>query len=144
MKIIDIKPERYAETHDLRSKDVLELGQFDIICDAGTSEHVAPSKEFHGLYEAHKHIYDMCKIGGIMIHENPKTGNWKGHGDWYKTEKFYHQLADIMGLELLEVGSHPAMGNSRDGWNVFAALRKVDDRPFMPLKEFKKLEFYTE
>lgn len=135
---IDIKPEKFAVEKDLRVP--LEMGEFDYVTNFGTTEHVAPSAE-GGLYEAYKNVHDACKVGGIMIHENPKTANWHGHGDHYMTKEFYTKLAYIQEYELLELGEHPAMGNTTDGWNVYCVLRNVNGWEFMGEKDFNQLDF---
>ncbi len=139
---IDIKPEKYADTMDLREPLKFKHA-FDVITDFGTTEHVVTGKFSHGLYLAHKHIHDACQIGGLMVHENPKTNNWPGHGEWYKTEQFYHELCDDMNYELLEIGEHPAMNNTKNGWNIYAVMRKTEDTKFVSLDKFKKYTFKT-
>jgi hypothetical protein len=112
------------------------VNYFDVVTDFGTSEHVSGS-----LYHCFKNIHECSKFGGLMIHENPKTGNWPGHGAHYFTREFYYGLRDSMGYELLESGQHPAMGNETDGWNIWAVLRKTEDKEFISEKEFNKLKF---
>jgi hypothetical protein len=108
---------------------------FDVITNAGTSEHVS------SLYECFKSVHKFCKVGGVMIHENPKTGSWPGHGYHYMTEAFYREFSKLMNYELLEAGEHPAMGNIKDGWNIYSVLRKKEDKEFISEKEFNKLDF---
>lgn len=138
---IDIKPEKHAVVKDLR--EPLDMGEFDIITNWGTTEHVAP-KEGKGLYEAFKNVHDACKVGGLMFHENPKTGNWPGHGDHYMTKAFYSKLVELTGYELLELDEHAAMHNTTDGWNIYAVLRKQEDKPFISKKAFNQLDFRNE
>lgn len=137
---IDIKPEKYAVAKDLRVS--LGMGEFDYVTNFGTTEHVAQGKE-GGLYEAYKNVHEACKVGGVMIHENPKTGNWPGHGDHYMTKDFYTKFALITGYEILELGEHAAMGNSIDGWNIYCVLRKVNDTGFCTKAAFNLLDFRT-
>lgn len=136
---VDIKPEKYAVELDLRVpfEDEMEQ-QFDSITNAGTTEHIQTVEGFHIAFE---NIHKGLKIGGVVVHENPKTGNWKGHGEHYMTQKFYTDLASDMGYEILEMGEHPAMGNSKDGWNVYCVLKKVDDRPFVPFEVLVHITF---
>jgi len=139
---IDIKPEKFAVEMDLRepfTNDMVDA--FDIITNAGTTEHVTTQT---GFWMAYKNIHDACCVGGVMIHENPKTGNWAGHGDHYMTTLFYEQLSDAMGYEIIELGEHPAMGNTKNGWNVFCVLKKVDDRPFVEFETFDKYDHHYE
>lgn len=134
---IDIKPENYALQHDVR-EPLKSLGMFDMITDAGSFEHIeGESKDW---YNAWKNIHDVCNIGGVMIHENPKTGNWKGHGYHYQTIEFYTQLCKVQkGYILEDVGEHPAMGNITDGWNIYAVIRKEKEVDFMTFKEFDNI-----
>jgi hypothetical protein len=133
---IDIKPEKHAIEKDLR--EPLDMGTFDSITNAGTTEHVESVK---GFYNAFKHIHESCNVGGVMVHENPKTENWAGHGEHYMTQGFYIDLAKAMDYEILSIGEHPAMGNTTDGWNVYCVLRKKQERNFVTFKEFKTYDF---
>lgn len=128
VRSIDILGCQGSEAADLRE----ELGfkaEYDQVWNHGSSEHVDGS-----LWQAFKNMHEACEIGGIMIHENPKTGSWPLHGHHYMTEKFYNALAVLCEYELLEVTSEAAMGNTLDGWNVCAVLRKTKKSAF-PLEE---------
>lgn len=115
-----------------------------IVTDFGTSEHVGPGKHNpKAFYNCWLNKHDLCAEGGLIISENPKTGNWPGHGFNYYTQSFYLSLAEANGYEILELGEHPAMWNTTDGWNVYCVLRKTTNQPFMKFTEFKKLEFKT-
>lgn len=107
----------------------LELGEFDIVTNAGTSEHT------NDLYACYKNMWDSCKEGGYIVSENPKTENWPGHGNYYLTVDFYMGISG----DLKEVGEHPAMGNHTDGWNVYGVIQKKGK--FMSRKEFEKLDY---
>ena len=133
---IDIKPEQHAVVKDLR--EPLEMGLFDSITNAGTTEHVSTKI---GFYNAFKHIHESLAVGGVVVHENPKTGNWKGHGEHYMTESFYHSLANDMNYDILEIGEHPAMHNTTDGWNIYCVLRKKSDNKFVSEKTFNEYDF---
>lgn len=125
---IDIIEHQCAVKADLRD-DLKYKPIFDIVTNFGTLEHVDGS-----IYQPLKNIHEACKIGGIMIHENPKTGNWPGHGQHYFTKEFWLHLY----YEVLDVSEEPAMGNTKDGWNVCAVLRKVSDS-FISEVEFNKV-----
>ena len=133
---IDITGCQESIKHDLR--EPLDLGRFDIISQHGTLEHVETRE---GFYLAHKHLHDALKLGGIIIHENPKTGNWKGHGHHYLTQIFYRELAGVMNYNILAIGEHPAMSNSKDGWNIYCVMRK-NEEDFLLEEEFNKLPIY--
>lgn len=111
------------------------VNYFDVITNFGTSEHVS------NLYECFASIHKFCKTGGIMFHENPKTGSWLGHGFHYMTKEFYKGLAALCKYEIIELGQHSAMGNTTDGWNIYSVLRKTEDSEFITEKEFNQLDF---
>lgn len=115
---------------------------FDVVTNFGTSEHVSK------LYYCLKNVHEFCKGGGLMFHENPKTGNWKFHGHHFFTQEFYKGLADLCDYTILDLGEHPAMGNSIDGWNVYCVLEKKGGKGkkklFPTEEEFNKLDFRSE
>lgn len=133
IKTIDICGCQGAEIMDLR-EDLKFNKEFSLILQHGTIEHIDGS-----LYQPFKNIHEACCIGGIMIHENPKTGNWPLHGQHYFTKDFYVQFAKVCNYELLEVCEEAAMGNTIDGWNVCAVLRKKYDAEFISETKFNKI-----
>jgi len=116
------------------------IEKFDFVVDVGTSEHIGTDgkHDIEAFYNCWKTKNDLLKVGGIMVNENPKTGNWPGHGFQYYTQDFYLKLAELAGYEILELGEHAAMGNTTDGWNVFCVLKKTREG-FVTLEEFKNL-----
>jgi hypothetical protein len=132
---IDANGEYGCKVADLST--VLELAQVDIVTDFGTSEHVS------NYYNCWLNKHNGCKIGGLIISENPKVNNWHGHGFHYLTKEFYTELCKVAGYELIEVGEHAAMGNVTDGWNVYGVLRKISD-VFPSGKDFyEKLPYFS-
>lgn len=123
---------------------IVEIFYPDLLVDAGTSEHVGHEGMFswEAIYNCWATKYNLLKPGGIMYNENPATNNWHGHGFNYYTEAFYYQLAETHGLfKIKDIGTHPAMGNEIDGWNVYCTLQKHDNAPsFITLDEFIKLD----
>ena len=120
---IDLSAENGAKVIDL-SEPVAVSTQYDLVTDFGTSEHVK------GIYNCWKTKHDLLRVGGVMISENPKVGNWPGHGYHYYTQDFYTALAEQAGYKIIEIGEHPAMGNVTDGWNIYCVMEKVEDKPF--------------
>ncbi len=114
----------------------IEVGQYDIVTDFGTSEHVT------NLYHSFKNAFNACKVGGIVIHENPKTGHWQGHGHHYFTTDFYEELAKQSGYEILELGEVGAHGNTTTGMNVYCVLKKVNSR-FPSESKFNSYSYYS-
>jgi SAM-dependent methyltransferase len=116
---IDMNGENGSLPYDL-SKPLPKMEQFDLVCDFGTGEHVN-----NGFYQCLKNIDTLCKVGGIIVRENPKTGNWPGHGFNYIDMKFYIDLCKQAEYKLFVLEEHPAMNNINDGWNVIAAMQKT-------------------
>jgi len=120
---IDLSGENGAQAIDL-SKPCAVSKKYDMVTDFGTSEHV------HDIKECWKTKHKLLKVGGVMISENPKVGNWPDHGYWYYTEEFYQKFAAAAGYKILKIGEHPAMWNTTDGYNVYCIMQKVEDKPF--------------
>lgn len=131
-RTIDITGCQGAEVFDLREE--LYLGQYDIVTDFGCGEHIDGN-----FYTFNKNIHDACKLGGVIIRENPKTGNWPQHGVNYVDMDFYMLLAEAQGYEILELVEEAAMGNVTDGWNIAVVLKKVYDTPFINEEQFKSI-----
>jgi len=127
---IDLNEQNNAIAWDL-SESLRTTQEFDFVMDYGTSEHV---KDY---YQCCQNIHDLCKIGGIIIRENPKNGNWPGHCYHYLDENFYSELAQVAGYNIITLESWPAMGNTTDGWNVICVMQKISDT-FPKRKDFPK------
>jgi hypothetical protein len=142
---IDISGENGALPINLSEPITENLGQFDLVVDCGTSEHCGIDGKHSPLafYNAVKNKHDLLKGGGVMFNENPKTGNWIGHGFNYYSQEFYRKLATLVGYEILELGEVAAMGNVTDGWNVYCVLRKIHDQPFISFEQFQLCEQLT-
>lgn len=139
---IDISGENGALPIDLSFPIKEDLGQFDLVVDCGTTEHcgINGKHDISAFYNAVKNKHDLLKQGGVMINENPKTGNWPGHGFNYFSQEFYKKLAELNSYEILELGEVAAMGNVTDGWNVYCVFQKVNNDPFISLDQFKTLD----
>lgn len=130
---IDITGCQGSVVADLR-EDLQFEPDYTLILQHGTIEHVDGS-----LYQALKNIHEACQVEGTMIHENPRTENWPGHGYHYFTMEFWETLAGKAGYGVIETCEEPAMGNDVDGWNVVAVLRKIEDKPFISEEAFNKI-----
>lgn len=141
---IDINGENGASPIDLSKPcKTIEPSSFDMVVDAGTSEHVSDSEGKHdisAIYNCWKTKHDLLKAGGIMLNENPKSGNWPGHGCNYYDQNFYVKLAELQGYEILNLQENAAMGNVTDGWNITCILKKVNNIDFISLETFKLCE----
>lgn len=110
-------------------------GQYDLVTDFGTSEHI---KNLHQCWTT---IHNFCKVGGMIICENPKVGNWPGHGYNYRTKRFYEQLAEAMDYQIIELTEEAAMENTENGWNICCVLKKLSDKPFVNKIKFNSFDF---
>lgn len=80
---------------DLRNP--IDLGQFDMVTNIGTTEHVSTQ---HQVWE---NLHNFVKVGGVLVSHGPLEGDWWWHGEWYVRESFYEALADN-GYEIQEMG----------------------------------------
>ena len=127
--------------------DKLDSLNADLLCDMGSSEHVSDDKISYGtgkfswdhIYTCWLNKHKILKVGGIMFNENPKTGNWPGHGFNYYTQDFYRRLAQLAGYRIIMLQDHPAMMNIKDGWNVVCVMQKTAAN-FISLEAFKTLD----
>lgn len=133
IRTIDILGCQGSETADLR-EDLGFKPEYNIVADFGSKEHIDGE-----LYQAFKNIHEACALDGVMIHENPKTGNWPLHGQHYFTTGFYEALAQACDYDLEEVSEEPAMGNWESGMNVCAVLIKRKDDPFISKTKFNNI-----
>lgn len=137
---IDTSGENNCNTTDL-SKPAIVTFKADFVTDFGTSEHIEKKGKFswRAIYNCWLNKHNLLKIGGLMINENPKTGNWPDHGFSYYTLDFYIKLISMAGYTMEEFTEIPAMGNTKDGYNIFCVMRKFSDK-FPTLEEFKTLD----
>lgn len=117
-------------------KDESLLESADIVTDFGTAEHIK------NLYQAFRNAFNFGKVGGLLIHANPKTGSFKDHGfHWFDVE-FWKRFASAAKLEVVRIGTHQVYGPryDNDGWEVFAVLRKTEKSKFPTKKAFETLQ----
>lgn len=136
---IDSNAENGALVIDLTYPIKEKLGKFPLVVDCGVMEHLERESQFswEAVYNGWLNKHNLCRIGGIIYSENPKTESWPGHGYNYHTEEFYKQLAKATDYEILDLGEHPACHNIIDGWNIYCTLKKGSDK-FPTLKQFSK------
>lgn len=119
---------------------------YDMVVDAGTSEHVTQMEDFYtqpfhdghikSIYHANqptpeqiragyfycwhnKHVF--CKPGGLIISENPKSGSWPDHGYSYILASFYEKLAKYGFYDIIELGEYAFNAGAI---NIYSVLRK--------------------
>ena len=107
-------------------------GPFEVVTDFGTSEHVDDQ------YACYRNIHNLCRVGGLMIHELPHIGYWLGHCRFYYDYDFFLALAHLNGyvVRWLERITYPQEGDA-----VFAVLRKEAQVEFCNVKQFAPLVF---
>lgn len=122
----------------------IKIGQFPLVCDMGTSEHLGKGGKYdvEAFYNGWLNKHNLCEIGGIIISENPKSESWPSHGFQYMTNGFYEGLEKVSDYEILDLHSWPACGNEKDGWNIVCVMKKNGDK-FPDLETFSKLDFRT-
>ena len=102
------------------------LGAFDVVTNAGTTEHVEP---YEAQYECFKNAHDLLAVRGIAVHIVPDVeeleahGRWRNHCRYYYSQDFFQMLAEQNGYRL--VSSKVVSGLRR------VCLEKTVDAPFM-------------
>jgi hypothetical protein len=129
---IDIHGKNRALPIDL-SKESKKRFEADLLTDFGTVEHVSD------LYNALLNCHNWTKEGGIMIHANPKTGTYAGHGVSFFTMDFWEQLSLACNYHLLEVGEKSPYSEENPDKEVIAVLKKNSNSDFIPKEEFKEI-----
>lgn len=108
------------------------LGQFDIVLDCGTSEHI------DNQYIVFKNIFNLLKVGGIVIHYLPLNLSYKGHSGWKYTLESFNKFAIDCKYELIDgritCNHYYLFGISR--LLVFTTLRKTEDTKFIKKEKF--------
>ena len=122
-------------------------GTFELIVNAGTTEHVANQEN------AFRVMHDLCKVGGVIYHFLP-AGGMMNHGLVTYTPKFFLLLCRENDYECLifRVADHPANPVPQDirdtnmqfcgydaisadrlvpDFSIAVAIRKKHDRPFV-------------
>lgn len=117
---IDLNGENDALEWDLAEPVKTNL-QFDLVTDFGTCEHISD------IYQCFLNIHNLTKVGGTIIHINPKSDNWPVHGYHFFSIKYWNDFAKAADYEVLAIGEEAAMQNVTDGWEVYVILRKVRD-----------------
>ena len=107
---------------DLRKP--LDLGTFDMVTNIGTSEHVSED-DYDGQVVCWRNIVEAMHIGSVLVSVGPQKGasKWLRHGRWYPQPAFFHELADLNGLEAERVYA--------DGNQVYARLIRLEAVPFV-------------
>jgi hypothetical protein len=126
---IDIHGKNRALPIDL-SKESKERFEADLLTDFGTVEHVSD------LYNALLNCHNWTNVGGLMIHANPKTGTYAGHGVSFFTMEFWLKFADVMDYNLIEASEKSPYSEENPDKEVIAVLQKLVNKDFISRAKF--------
>lgn len=115
---VDWNGEDGALKMDLRLP--LGLGQFDMVTNIGTTEHV------NEQIPVWKNIHNSVKLNGVLVSITPKPGDWWWHGEFYPKFEFFTEFAALNGYEIQILKE----GREHPNTNVCARLRKVQEKKF--------------
>lgn len=99
-----------------------DIGQFDIVTNFGTSEHVFNQA---AVFES---IHNACRVGGYMVHAVPCAMRW--HGLFGYTDKFFTELARANGYEVRGQGTDIDVDADRNGPMVAVCFKRVTGDAF--------------
>jgi len=119
---LDWNGEHGALKRDLRKPQWPEFGQFDMVTNIGTSEHVSDQR---GFWE---NAHMLTKVGGVYVGVCPYHDglSWWWHGEYYPTEQFYESFAELNGWEIERMGTD----RPEPYKCLYVRMRKVHDLPF--------------
>lgn len=122
-----------AIKRDLRKPLWDEFGQFDMVTNIGTSEHVDGQR---GFWE---NIHNLTKVGGVYVGQCPvpNSESWWWHGKHYPTEQFYESFADLNGWGIEKMGRGLPVPNE----NLYVRMRKVRDLQFFHMPDESLIYF---
>lgn len=96
----------------------LGLGQFDMVTNIGTTEHVSDQAAVWN------NIHQACRPYGYIVSITPMPGDWWWHGEWYPWPAFFSLFADLNGYRILKQG----IGRQHPNRNVCVLLWKNEHR----------------
>lgn len=76
----------------LREASGIGMGEFDIVTNFGTSEHVVEGQE-----QCFTTAHELLRYGGLAVHAVPRVGTCSGHGAWKYTADWYREHAERFG-----------------------------------------------
>ncbi len=129
---IDIHGKNRALPIDL-SKESDERFNADLLTNFGTIEHVSD------LYNALLNCHNWTKKGGLMIHANPKTGTFAGHGISFFTQTFWKLLSHSCDYQVIEVCEKAPYSDENPDKEVIAVLKKLSKQPFITPEQFEEI-----
>jgi hypothetical protein len=105
----------------------------DVLSDFGTIEHTTD------LYPTLLNCHNFTKDNGIMIHVNPKTGTYPGHGCHWFTKSFWEVLAIACNYDILEIFEQRPYSEENPDIEVYAVLKKKSESEFVDKETFDSL-----
>lgn len=104
---VDLNGDHGAIVKDLtKEEQFLEwYNYFDIVTNAGTTEHVEP---YDKQYECYKILHNVAKVGAVTIHlipdvdERDNKGIWWKHCHYYYSYDFFEMLAKECEYKILD------------------------------------------
>ncbi len=114
--------------HDLCTPIPPRFFACDYVTNFGTSEHCQPSQ-----LAVFENMHDLCKVGGVMLHNVPGADTCKGHGYYKYSVNWFCNLAKMNGYHPERVYEVPLGAGHRgpDGdYYVSAILRRTSPSDF--------------
>lgn len=96
------------------------LGQFDLVTDFGTGEHIFNQAQ---VFET---LHDLCKPGGFIVIDRPKQG-WAEHCFYNIHETLIRDICAANDYALVHMETHTVEGH---GELLCAVMQKRFDAPF--------------
>ena len=130
---VDINGQDGALCLDLQ--EPLNIGEFDVVTNFGTSEHV-PAQ-----FPTFKNMHEACRVEGLMIHVVPSIANLeirRPHGLWLYKPEFFLSLAKMCKYKILSQEIRPRKRGSPILAQAFVAYIK-SAHPFPELQQFSKI-----
>lgn len=118
---LDLSGKNGALKRDITA-DNSDLGQFQLVTNLGSSEHVTP---FEKQYETFKTLHELCADGGFMVHNVPPVGQWLTHCPAHYKGNFFPLLAYLNGYEMMYYKSIDALQL------ISCVFKKENNLPFI-------------
>jgi SAM-dependent methyltransferase len=133
---IDWNGNNGAIARDLREPLWQEFGQFDMVTNIGTTEHVEGPGAQRAVWE---NIWRMTKPGGVIVSVTPYPDglNWWWHGTHYPTRAFFKAFAMFNFCEIERIGTDLEPPNK----NLYVRMRKRTDAETPSLDPFDSRDF---
>ena len=121
----------------------IDVGQFDMVANIGTTEHVS-ERNWDGQQQCWKNILNAMRVGSVLVSVTPAPGHWSHHGTWYPGLEFFGGLAKDNGLEVERLYTEtPEWANGKLRDLNFARLRRIEDRPAAVSRDGMSRNFRT-